>query len=84
VDDASPKTYLKPILEHEASLDERISIQINEVNQGISLTTNDAIALAKGDYIGLLDHDDELSIDALFENVKAINEFPDVGLLYSD
>ena len=84
VDDASPKSYLKPILEHEASQDERISIQINEVNQGISLTTNDAIALAKGDYIGLLDHDDELSIDALFENVKAINEFPDVGLLYSD
>ena len=40
--------------------------------------------IATGDYIGLLDHDDELSIDALYENARAINQFPDVGLIYSD
>ena len=79
VDDASPKGYLKAILEQEAKLDDRISVQINTRNQGISLTTNDAISIATGDFIGLLDHDDELSVDALLENVKAINEFPDVG-----
>lgn len=84
VDDASPKSYLKSILEHEASLDKRISIQLNQRNQGISLTSNDALALATGDYIALLDHDDELSIDALYENVKAINQFPQLGLAYSD
>ena len=84
VDDCSPKSYLRGILEHEASQDERISIQLNDVNQGIALTTNDALALAKGDYVALLDHDDELSIDALYENAKVINESPEVGLIYSD
>lgn len=84
VDDCSPKTYLKHILEHEALQDDRISIQLNEVNQGISVTTNDALAMAKGDYIALLDHDDEISIDALYENAKVINQHSDVGLIYSD
>jgi len=84
VDDCSPKGYLKRILEYEASQDSRISIQLNDVNQGISVTTNDALALATGDYIGLLDHDDELSIDALYHNAKVINANPDAGLIYSD
>jgi len=84
VDDCSPKSYLKRILEHEALQDERIVIQLNDINQGISVTTNDALALATGDYVALLDHDDEISIDALYENAKVINETPDVGLIYSD
>jgi len=84
VDDCSPKTYLRTILAHEAAQDERISIQLNDVNQGIALTTNDALAMAKGDYIALLDHDDELSIDALYENANVINQTPEVGLIYSD
>lgn len=84
VDDSSPKTYLKRILEHEALQDERICIQLNDVNQGISITTNDALAMATGDYIALLDHDDEISIDALYENAKVINESPNAGLIYSD
>jgi glycosyltransferase involved in cell wall biosynthesis/protein-L-isoaspartate O-methyltransferase len=84
VDDCSPKSYLKRILEHEALQDERISIKLNDVNQGISVTTNDALAMASGDYIALLDHDDEISIDALYENAKVINATPDVGLIYSD
>jgi glycosyltransferase involved in cell wall biosynthesis len=84
VDDSSPKTYLKRILEHEALQDERITVQLNDVNQGISVATNDALAMAKGDYIALLDHDDEISIDALYENAKVINKYADVGLIYSD
>ena len=84
VDDCSPKSYLRGILEHEAEQDERITIQLNDVNQGIALTTNDALAMAKGDYVALLDHDDELSIDALYENAKVINHTPSVGLIYSD
>ncbi len=84
VDDCSPKSYLKRILEHEALQDPRISIQLNEFNQGIAVTTNDALAMAKGDYIALLDHDDEITIDALYENAKVINQTPDAGLIYSD
>jgi len=84
VDDCSPKSYLKRILEHEALQDPRISIKLNEVNQGISVTTNDALAMAEGDYIALLDHDDEITIDALYENAKVINQTPNAGLIYSD
>ena len=84
VDDCSPKSYLGQILQHEALQDERIKVQLNKANQGISLTTNDALAMANGDYIALLDHDDEISIDALYENAKVINQQPEVGLIYSD
>ncbi len=84
VDDCSPKTYLKRILEQQAIDDDRICIKLNDVNQGISVTTNDALSIATGDYIALLDHDDEITIDALYENAKLINKSPDVGLIYSD
>jgi len=84
VDDCSPKTYLKRILEQQVIDDDRISIKLNDVNQGISVTTNDALAIATGDYIALLDHDDEITIDALYENAKLINASPETGLIYSD
>lgn len=58
-------------------------------NEGISGNTNQAIAHVSGDYIGLLDHDDLLTPDALFEMVRAINlssegEKRRAKLLYSD
>lgn len=58
-------------------------------NKGISDNSNQAIALASGDYIGLLDHDDLLTPDALFEMVNAINTLSEqdgvqAKLLYSD
>lgn len=84
VDDCSPKKWLRQILEPEAEKDDRITLQFNEKNQGIALTSNDALDLANGDYIALLDHDDEISIDALYENAKVINARPDAGLIYSD
>ncbi|MDG1904916.1 MAG: glycosyltransferase [Arenicella sp.] len=84
VDDCSPKRYLRSILEYEAALDDRISLRFNDVNQGISVTTNNALQMATGDYIALLDHDDEISVDALYQNAKVINEKPNVGLIYSD
>lgn len=84
VDDCSPKKWLRTILEQELPKDPRIQIQLNDKNQGIALTSNDALALASGDYIALLDHDDEIPIEALYENAKVINQQPDVGLIYSD
>jgi len=63
--------------------DQRIKIQLLDANQGIAGATNAALALAEGEYIAFLDHDDELTPDALYHVVKAINEHnPD--LIYSD
>lgn len=51
---------------------------------GIAGNTNEALALATGSYTALLDHDDFLSPNALFEFVKAINENGDADCIYSD
>lgn len=52
-------------------------------NKGISANTNEAARLATGEYIALLDHDDVLSPNALYEMAKAAHE-TGAGFLYSD
>lgn len=64
--------------------DERIKYKIIGENKGISGNTNEALLLATGDFIGLLDHDDLLPEFSLFEVVKSINENPKAEFLYSD
>lgn len=63
--------------------DKRIKVVYLEENQGIAENTNQALALATGEYIGLSDHDDMLTPDALYEIVKAINDY-DYDVLYTD
>lgn len=81
VDDASSSeetiAYLKNI-RHP-----RIKIRYLEKNRNISAATNEAIRFANGEYLGFMDNDDELTVDALFESVKAINE-SGADLVYSD
>lgn len=72
----------------EKYTDKRIKyIRLGE-NKGISENTNKALEYAKGDYVGLLDHDDVLTPDALYEMAKAIEEAEKRGItawmLYSD
>lgn len=43
-------------------------------NEGISGNTNQCLAMATGEYIGLFDHDDILHPSVLYEYVKVINE----------
>lgn len=61
----------------------RIKLRFLKQNRNIAGATNDAIAMASGEYIGFLDHDDELSVDALYEVVAAINA-DDPDFMYSD
>ena len=67
---------------------QRIVYQKLERNGGISENSNEALKLAKGDYVGLLDHDDVLTPDALYWMVRQIEESTGAGraplLLYSD
>lgn len=68
--------------------DKRIRCLSLAQNNGISENTNAAIDAAQGDYIGLLDHDDLLTADALYEMARAVREMQDKNktpvLLYSD
>lgn len=68
--------------------DPRIIYKKLTVNRGIAENTNEAMKEAAGDYIGLLDHDDLLTPDALFEMACAIEKARKAGkepeMLYSD
>ncbi len=61
----------------------KIKVKFLEKNSGISGATNAALELAKGEYIALMDNDDEITPDALYEMVKAINETR-ADFIYSD
>lgn len=83
-DDASTVEHVRPMLTDLADADPRIKVVSLAQNQGISGASNAALALATGDFIGLLDHDDVLSPLALFEVVRVLNEKPETDLIYSD
>ena len=61
----------------------KIKITFLEKNLNISGATNAAIGIATGEYIALMDNDDEITPDALYEMVKVINE-EDAEFIYSD
>lgn len=63
------------VLKEYAASDDRIRVCTLEKNQGIAANTNAALTMAAGDYIGLLDHDDLLAPDALFEIAAAIGAY---------
>ncbi len=67
-----------------AKTDKRIVYKRLTDNHGIVGNTNEAIALADGEFVAFMDHDDTLSPYALAENILAINDHPEVELLYSD
>jgi glycosyltransferase involved in cell wall biosynthesis len=75
---------VKKILCEYEKKDKRIKVQNLDTNGGISVNSNAAIKMASGDFFALLDHDDILTPDALFEMVKKINTFIDVDFIYSD
>ena len=83
-DDASPAPHVRRILEEYARKDKRIKIVFRAENGHISAASNSALEIACGEFTALLDHDDELSEDALFHIVREINNFPDAAFLYSD
>lgn len=84
VDDCSPTDAQRRVLEEAAAADPRVRFRAMPSNGGISAASNAALAMARGDYVALLDHDDELTPDALLRVVQAINDAPDADFLYSD
>jgi len=83
-DDASPEPQVIKVLEEYQVKDKRIKIVCRKENGHISAASNSALELVTGEWTALLDHDDELHKHALAFVVNAINENPDVELVYSD
>lgn len=84
IDDRSTDRATIEVLKRAASLDERIRLHTRSANGGIVAASNDGLAMAKGTYIGLLDHDDVLEPDALSEVLKVVRENPSVDYVYTD
>ena len=82
-DGSTDKGNTYKIIEEYGTKDKRIKIKQIGENKGISGNSNEALTMAKGDYIALLDHDDLLTPDALYEMVKTINE-TSADFIYSD
>lgn len=81
--DGSLDGSLTPVLKELSEKDRRIRYVTLPENYGISGNTNEALKIVTGEYLSLLDHDDVLTPDALYEVVKRINE-TDADCLYSD
>lgn len=64
--------------------DQRIHYQNLGENKGIAGNSNAAIAMATGDFIALVDHDDIIAAEAAYMIVEAVNEDPAIEVLYSD
>ena len=83
-DDGSTEDNVRPLLEQYARQDSRIKVLLLEKSQKIAGSSNAALSLASGEFVALLDHDDELSEHALYLVAEAINRHPYADLIYSD
>jgi GT2 family glycosyltransferase len=82
-DDSTEPETLKALREFGAR-DSRIVLAKDEKRGGISAASNRGLAVAEGEWVGFLDHDDVLEPDALFHNVKWLQDRRDADLIYSD
>lgn len=83
-DDASTDPGVSVLLADYVEHDPRIHVVTRETNGHICAASNSALALAEGEFVALLDHDDLLVPEALLEIAKALQTNPEAGLLYSD
>lgn len=84
MDDGSTSPHVSPMLERAANRDPRIRIGRLPVNGGISAATNAAVAMAGGEYIAFLDHDDLITPDCLAEFGIMLADDQAIDIAYSD
>ena len=83
-DDASSDSRVREYLEERAANEPRIRLSFSATQGGISAASNRSIAASTGEFVVLLDHDDELHPSALLEVVRCLNAHPATDLIYSD
>ena len=83
-DDASTAPHVRETLRRYERSDPRIKVVCRPTNGGIAAASNSALELATGEYVALLDHDDELALQALYEAAALLARQPDLQMLYTD
>ena len=84
VDDASRREDLRQLMNTWALRDSRVRTYYLETNGGIARATNFGIEQVRGEFIGFVDHDDELTLDALTWIVWTLEKNPHALWFYSD
>jgi glycosyltransferase involved in cell wall biosynthesis len=84
IDDGSSDADLLRALPLLAARDRRITLKSLGKHEGISAAMNHGLALARGEWVAFLDHDDVIEPDAVFQIVKLLQTHPDADLIYSD
>ena len=83
-DDASTDPEVTKVLQEYAAAEPRIALHTSPQNEGISLASNHALRLAAGEFVALLDHDDEVTEDGLYWVAAEMNDHPECDMIYSD
>jgi GT2 family glycosyltransferase len=83
-DDHSSDPRVADVLREIQGREPRLKLHFREVNGHISAASNSALALASGEFVVLLDHDDVLPRHALAAVVHELNRRPDADIIYSD
>jgi O-antigen biosynthesis protein len=84
VDDCSGEPHLREMLGQAEREDPRIRVAWRAENGGIVAASNDALEMARGEFVALLDHDDELHPDALAHVHEALLANPEADYVYTD
>jgi O-antigen biosynthesis protein len=84
VDDASTEPHVRAALERARDEDPRIRVHFREANGGIVAASNDGLGMAGGEFLALLDHDDELHPEALARVDAALRDEPEADYVYTD
>jgi glycosyltransferase involved in cell wall biosynthesis/SAM-dependent methyltransferase len=84
VNDGSTKRHVREVPDHWKKQDQRIKIKHLWRNRGIAEASNQALAMATGEFIAFMDSDDVLHPMALFEVVSLLNDHPQTDVIYTD
>jgi len=84
VDDASSNPDVRNWIAEYSAKNGKIVHKFLKTNHRISGATNEGIRIARGEFVALLDNDDVLFPDALYEIVKTLNDDKSLSLIYTD
>lgn len=84
VDDHSSSPKILPLLNKWAEKDKRFKVIARLLNGGVSVSCQDGLKSASGLFAAVVDHDDLLEPDALYQTVACLRSAPDADVIYSD
>ncbi len=84
VDDCSSRKHIKDVLKKYSLTKKNVKIKYLTENKGIAEASNEALAIAEGEYVCFLDNDDKLFPTALYEVVRTLNKNREIEIIYTD